>query len=729
MQELASGVEALRRARASDVETTAQVQATLQRTISASSSMEYRLEQTAEEQRKAREAAEEARRASAMALERAAQLQKEQERTSQQIEQTVTAQAMEAQKTIQGATQVAVQTQREVQGLSDMARKAEYTAQLTASKVEKQAEDIARQVQEQKEQSRKEARAIQSAQEKMAQQLDEAQKAVQSTVSLSQYYEKQLDAVTSKMAKMEKLLMTQTQRSTTLEGQLSAAQDRIGGAERRAKLLEDENVRIHSELEYWNELYSQETGATPPQIGQEVNSPPSVVTSAPPAVSTSVSSLIMGYENVASGSGPISSAMSTPQTTSILSSPSMVLGNIGTFDPAGNFTPYEAANVNSSVGFGSWDLPPITRQQSGRRESFGSVFPGSSGTGGNGNGSGNIGMTGVPPRNRMTQPATFNIGIKPKEPPVFNGRANEDIDTWLAKVGDFIYLTEANERQQVAYMATLLQEAAADWWTALLKERHGSRPADFLEMSVLLQKRFGSTTRVDRARAALRNIKQGQSESVRSFSTRFEALLAKLPTFDKDWAKTQYIWGLHQKVAELVVIAEPGDLHAAIHQAEKIEMARGTVSGNTQNQTSGSWNRGRGRFTRGRGRFNAVQQSPGQNSQAQGSNTQSFAAGQMQGQKQYPPIGYNQCSRCKGWGHWSYECPSPQQGNFRGGRGGRFTRGRAMRGRRGGRNIQRGRGRNTSVNASLTASGSGAPAPQPQVQDAAPVPVPPRPGN
>ena len=36
MQQLASGVEALHRARASDVETTAQVQATLQRTLSAS---------------------------------------------------------------------------------------------------------------------------------------------------------------------------------------------------------------------------------------------------------------------------------------------------------------------------------------------------------------------------------------------------------------------------------------------------------------------------------------------------------------------------------------------------------------------------------------------------------------------------------------------------------------------------------------------------------------------
>ena len=206
--------------------------------------------------------------------------------------------------------------------------------------------------------------------------------------------------------------------------------------------------------------------------------------------------------------------------------------------------------------------------------------------------------------------------------------------------------------------------------------------------------------------------------------------MAKLPTFDKEWAKTQYIWGLHQKVAELVVIADPGDLHAAIHQAEKIEMARGTVSGNMQSQQSGSWTRGRGRFSRGRGRFNAVQQSLGQNNPVQASSGQSFAASQTQGQKQYPPVGYNQCSRCKGWGHWSYECPSPQQGNFHGGgRGGRYTRGRSMRGRRGGQNVQRGRGRNASVNASLTASGSGAPAPQPQVQDAVPVPVPPRPGN
>ena len=97
-------------------------------------------------------------------------------------------------------------------------------------------------------------------------------------------------------------------------------------------------------------------------------------------------------------------------------------------------------------------------------------------------------------------------------------------------------------------------------------------------MSALLRKRFGSSMRVDRARAALRNVKQSQNENVRAYSSRFESLLAKLPSYDVEWAKSQYIWGLNQRVAELVVIAEPADLQAAILKAEKIEMARGTVS-------------------------------------------------------------------------------------------------------------------------------------------------------
>ena len=84
--------------------------------------------------------------------------------------------------------------------------------------------------------------------------------------------------------------------------------------------------------------------------------------------------------------------------------------------------------------------------------------------------------------------ALFKLEIKPKDPPMFYGRAAEDVSTWISKVSDFFYLTGATDRQQVAYAATLLQEAAADWWVTLLRENYGERPADFQEFAVRLEK-------------------------------------------------------------------------------------------------------------------------------------------------------------------------------------------------------------------------------------------------
>ena len=255
----------------------------------------------------------------------------------------------------------------------------------------------------------------------------------------------------------------------------------------------------------------------------------------------------------------------------------------------------------------------------------------------------------------------FNMEIKPKGPPSFSGRIEEDVDTWLAKIEDFIYLTEANKRQQVAYMATLLEDAAADWWFALLKERGGSRPADFAEMSELLKKRFGSITRVDEARAQLRNIYQGQNETARAYSTRFGALLAKLPTFDNDWAKSQYIWGLYQQIAELVTISDPADLHEAIHKAERVEMARNFVSG-IQGQSSRRRRRGgRGQHTRGRGRVSSVHRGVGPIYDQSGQTTQQFSMVQQSNFNQSrlrPRIQAVQCFKCQGWGHRYHQCPS-----------------------------------------------------------------------
>ena len=45
---------------------------------------------------------------------------------------------------------------------------------------------------------------------------------------------------------------------------------------------------------------------------------------------------------------------------------------------------------------------------------------------------------------RSNQTATtFNVKIKPQDPPVFLGRATNDAVTWLSKVENFFYLTGA----------------------------------------------------------------------------------------------------------------------------------------------------------------------------------------------------------------------------------------------------------------------------------------------
>ena len=52
--------------------------------------------------------------------------------------------------------------------------------------------------------------------------------------------------------------------------------------------------------------------------------------------------------------------------------------------------------------------------------------------------------------------STFNLGIKPKDPPMFHGRVTEDVTTWVVKVSNFFYLIEATDQQQIPYAATLL---------------------------------------------------------------------------------------------------------------------------------------------------------------------------------------------------------------------------------------------------------------------------------
>ena len=289
---------------------------------------------------------------------------------------------------------------------------------------------------------------------KLTQQLQEAQNVAQSTKGMTQNYERQLAEVHEQMKALEHLLIEQRQKGNSLSSELSAAQDRIGGAERRAQQLQTENEAIKSELKYWNDLYEQDVAVE--NVGEnvaEVERTPKNPLLAVPEISSS-SGITAANPDVGPPM-PTFASWSWPHISSEENVP--ITAPVRGFD-----VPLSHAGL---------DTPPLfPPQQRSRRESFGSTIAGSSGTSGNGNGGRGHGYTGV---SGITTPAlptasVFKMDIKPKEPPVFRGTAAEDVDTWLAKVEDFIYLTEANTRQQVAYMATLLQDAAGDWWTAVV---------------------------------------------------------------------------------------------------------------------------------------------------------------------------------------------------------------------------------------------------------------------
>ena len=80
-----------------------------------------------------------------------------------------------------------------------------------------------------------------------------------------------------------------------------------------------------------------------------------------------------------------------------------------------------------------------------RRVSFGSAFTGSSGVNGGGNDDQNDGTFERDVTQQQQSGATFNLEIKPKDPPMFYGRGTEDVSTWISKVADFFYLTGATD--------------------------------------------------------------------------------------------------------------------------------------------------------------------------------------------------------------------------------------------------------------------------------------------
>ena len=99
--------------------------------------------------------------------------------------------------------------------------------------------------------------------------------------------------------------------------------------------------------------------------------------------------------------------------------------------------------------------------------------------------------------------STLKVQWRPKERPIFSGKPSEDAHTWVSVVTNYYLFMNGTPQQEVAYAATLLRDAAHDWWQAYLHRQRGRLPHDWATFSTALLDRFGSKLQ---AKQALANI-------------------------------------------------------------------------------------------------------------------------------------------------------------------------------------------------------------------------------
>ena len=83
--------------------------------------------------------------------------------------------------------------------------------------------------------------------------------------------------------------------------------------------------------------------------------------------------------------------------------------------------------------------------------------------------------------------------------------------------------------------------------------------------------RFGTSIRVEKARAGLYQLKQDKM-TVLEYTSAFEHFLAQIGDYDESYYLIHYILGLRPEIMRLVYVQEPASLLAAKTLAEKLEL-------------------------------------------------------------------------------------------------------------------------------------------------------------
>ena len=171
----------------------------------------------------------------------------------------------------------------------------------------------------------------------------------------------------------------------------------------------------------------------------------------------------------------------------------------------------------------------------------------------------------APPKNSQTMSRSE---WKPREPPTFSGRLNEDVHQWTAIVTQYFAMVSGKNQQQLTYAVSLLHGYAIEWYNAEVKK---DNPTDWKSLSEALILRFGSTARSKRALLRIMQLKQDKDD-VLQYAAKFESLKAQLESYDEQILLMKFIFGLKDDLIEPVFMQYPKTVQEAKQVAENLEI-------------------------------------------------------------------------------------------------------------------------------------------------------------
>ena len=161
------------------------------------------------------------------------------------------------------------------------------------------------------------------------------------------------------------------------------------------------------------------------------------------------------------------------------------------------------------------------------------------------------------------------VVLQPRRPPYFCGGLDEDVHVWTSIVDRWLGTIRGEPSMQLTFIVSLLRGVAYDWYQYY--ETRTGCPGDWTTLRRAMLERFGTSIRVEKARAGLYQLKQDKM-TVLQYAAAFESFLAQLGDYDESYYLVHFIFGLRPEIMRGVYIQQPDSLLAAKNMAERLEL-------------------------------------------------------------------------------------------------------------------------------------------------------------